>query len=53
MLSFKNNFREPVSGPTHFVGLLLSISALVILVAYAAMQGTTRHIIAFAIFGTG
>jgi hemolysin III len=52
MRSFLNKLREPISGLTHFVGLLLSIAALVLLVTYAAIKGTPWHIVAFAIFGT-
>jgi hemolysin III len=51
MLSLLKKFRDPVSGLTHFVGFLLSIAALVLLVTYSAIQGTTWHIVAFAIFG--
>jgi hemolysin III len=52
MIRFFKKLREPVSGLTHFTGFLFSIVALVLLVTYAAMQGTPWHIIAFAIFGT-
>jgi len=52
MLSFLKKLREPVSGLTHFVGMLLSIAALILLVTYAVSQGTPWHIVAFAIFGT-
>jgi hemolysin III len=52
MRHFFQKLREPVSGLTHFAGLLLSITALVLLVVYAAIEGTPWHIVAFAIFGT-
>jgi hemolysin III len=52
MSSLIKKFRDPVSGLTHFVGFLLSLAALVLLVTYAAIQGTTWHNVAFAIFGT-
>jgi len=52
MKSFLKKLREPVSGLTHFIAFLLSIAALVILVVYAAAEGTPWHIVAFAIFGT-
>jgi hemolysin III len=51
LYSFIKKVRDPVSGITHFTGLLLSIAALVLLVNDAAKQGTTRHIVAFLIFG--
>jgi hemolysin III len=51
MLSLTKKFRDPVSGLTHFIGFLLSLAALVLLVTYASYQGTTWHIVAFAIFG--
>ena len=52
MLPFFSKLREPVSGLTHLAGFLLSVAALVLLITYAAMQGTPWHIVAFAIFGT-
>jgi hemolysin III len=50
--SFVKKIRDPVSGITHFAGLLLSIAALALLIANAANQGTPRHIVAFVIYGT-
>jgi hemolysin III len=52
MSTIFKKFRDPISGLTHFVGFLLSIAALVLLVIYAAIQGTIWHIVAFAFFGT-
>ncbi len=52
MKNFLKKLRDPISGITHLVGFLLSITALVILVVYAATSGTSWHIVAFAIFGT-
>jgi len=52
MQQFLRKLRDPISGLTHFVGLLLSIAALVLLVTYAAIEGTPWHIVAFGIFGT-
>ncbi|RQD75206.1 MAG: hemolysin III family protein [Candidatus Syntrophonatronum acetioxidans] len=43
--------KDPVSGGTHLVGALLSITGLVLLVYYAALQGTPWHIVSFSIFG--
>ena len=42
---------EIVNSTTHGLGVLLSLSALVILVARAARLGTTWHIVSFAVFG--
>jgi len=52
MLAFIKKLRDPVSGLTHFIGFLLSITALVLLVTNAVVQGTVWHIVAFAVFGT-
>ncbi|MCX6122089.1 MAG: hemolysin III family protein [Ignavibacteriales bacterium] len=52
MLSLIKKFRDPVSGLTHFIAFLFSLVALVLLVTNAAIQGTTWHIVAFAVFGT-
>jgi hemolysin III len=49
MKIFKNN--EPMSGLTHFAGLMLSVAALVLMVIAAAKHGTAWHITAFSIFG--
>lgn len=38
---------------THGIGLLLSISGLVLLVVFASIHGTAWHIVSFSIFGTG
>ena len=51
MKQFFQKFRNPVSGLTHFAGVLLSIVALILLETYATIQGTSWHIVAFAIFG--
>jgi hemolysin III len=52
MKQFFQQFRDPVSGLTHFAGFLLSIAAFILLETYAARHGRTWHIVAFAIFGT-
>jgi hemolysin III len=44
-------FREPDNGLTHLAGALLAVAACVVLVRLALQAGTTRHLIAFAIFG--
>jgi hemolysin III len=51
MKQFFQKFRNPISGLTHFAGVLLSITALILLETYATMQGTLWHIVTFAIFG--
>lgn len=43
--------RDPISGLTHFFGLLISIAGLVILVYLAAKRATPWHIVSFSIFG--
>jgi hemolysin III len=52
MKQFFHQFRNPVSGLTHFAGFLLSIAAFILLETYAARYGRTWHIGACAIFGT-
>ncbi|MBI3789197.1 MAG: hemolysin III family protein [Ignavibacteriales bacterium] len=52
LTEFYKKLRDPVSGLTHFIGLLLSIAGLVLLVTYAALEHKPWHIVAFAIFGT-
>lgn len=42
---------EPLSALIHFVGLLASIVALVIMVVLAVMHGTVMHVVGFSIFG--
>jgi hemolysin III len=44
-------FREPDNGLTHVVGALLAVVACVVLVQRALDAGTTRHLVAFGIFG--
>jgi hemolysin III len=45
------NLREPVSGLTHAAGLVLSIVALIQLEMFAVPLGTSRHIVAYTVFG--
>lgn len=42
---------EVVNAITHGIGVLLSVAALVLLVVYAAMNGTAWHVVTFSIFG--
>jgi hemolysin III len=43
--------KDPVSGFTHLAGLFLSVAGLVLLVYYAALYSTVRHIVSFSIYG--
>lgn len=43
---------EPGSAFTHLLGFLLAIAGLVLLVVFAARQGTVWHVVGFTIFGT-
>lgn len=52
MKQFFDQFREPISGFTHFAGMLLSIVALVLLEQNSIKQGTLQQIAAATIFGT-
>ncbi len=36
---------------SHGIGLLLSIAALVLLVVFASLEGTTWHIVSFSVYG--
>jgi len=45
----KQKLREPVSGITHLVGVLLALVALIVLLTKAA--GRTDQLVAFGIFG--
>ncbi|MSR85878.1 hemolysin III family protein [Candidatus Woesearchaeota archaeon] len=42
---------EPLSSLTHFIGLLLSIAALVLMIVFAALYGSAWHIVGVSIFG--
>ena len=46
-----HQFRDPVSGLTHFAGFLLSIAAFILLETYAATHGNALHIVSSTIFG--
>jgi hemolysin III len=43
---------EIFNGITHGIGVLLSITGLVILVYFAAIEGNAWHIVSYSIFGT-
>ncbi|HEY8463010.1 MAG TPA: hemolysin III family protein [Bacillota bacterium] len=44
--------KDPLSGLTHFAGLLLSIAGLVLLLTNPAVSGKPWHLVALTIFGT-
>ena len=45
------NLRDPVSSLTHLAGAILTIPYTAVLIGTAVHQASTRHIIAFAVFG--
>ncbi len=49
----KEFLNEPLSSLIHFIGALLSIAALIVLIALAATKGTAWHVVGFSIFGAG
>ncbi|HBS47030.1 MAG TPA: hemolysin D, partial [Paenibacillus sp.] len=45
--------REEVANAiTHGIGTVLSVAALVLLVVFASLKGTTWHVVSFSIYGT-
>lgn len=50
-MNFFKKLREPVSGLTHLLGVLLSIIGLILLVFQAVQSGNLTHILAFSIYG--
>ncbi|QAR32562.1 hemolysin III family protein [Geovibrio thiophilus] len=44
--------KDPVSGFSHLVGALMSVAALSVLVALAAMNATAWHIVSFSVYGS-
>ena len=50
-MRFRVPFREPINSMTHFAGAALSIVGIVVLLAMAIEDRSTRKIIAFSIFG--
>lgn len=42
---------ERINIVTHAIGLLMSVSALTLLVVFASLKGTVWHIVSFAIYG--
>lgn len=47
------NFRDPVSGLTHFIGVILAVVATVLLVLRSVNPVMPWHIVTFSIFGGG
>lgn len=47
----RRSLREPVNALTHSAGALLSVVGLILLLARALENGSTRQIVAFSIFG--
>jgi hemolysin III len=45
--------KEPISALSHFLGIGLAIAGLVLLVVWAAIDGTAWHVVGFSIFGAG
>lgn len=43
--------KDPFSGLSHLGGAILSVAGLVLLLRYAALLATIKHIVAFSIFG--
>jgi hemolysin III len=43
---------EIANSVTHGIGVLLGVAGLVVLVAFAALYGTARHVVAASVFGT-
>jgi len=50
-ITYYESKEEKLNVITHFIGLLLSIAALVLLVVYSSLYGTVKHIVSFAVFG--
>ena len=55
VLATENNpytfMEEVVNSITHATGILLSIAALVLLIVFASIYGTARHVVSCSIFG--
>ncbi|MFQ6605921.1 MAG: hemolysin III family protein [Fidelibacterota bacterium] len=50
---FYHSLKDPMSGLTHFIGLLLAMVALVVLLIQAIQLQSVWHIVSYAIFGAG
>jgi len=47
------NLREPMNGFTHFIGIILSIIATILLISLSLNPYKPHHLISFLIFGVG
>lgn len=43
--------KEPFNGLSHLAGALLSVAGLSLLVTFAALEASARHVVSFALFG--
>ena len=50
-ITFYESKEEKLNVISHGIGLILSIAALVLLVVYASIYGSSRHILSFSIYG--
>jgi len=51
--NIQNNMdNEPLSSLTHLIGLILSVSGLILLVVFGAINGSVWHVVSFSIFGS-
>ena len=50
-ITFYEKKEEKLNVISHGIGLILSIAALVLLVVYASIYGSTWHIVSFSIYG--
>ncbi len=46
-----SSLKDPISGLTHLIGVILSVIGLILLVYRAAVAGKPWHVVTFAIFG--
>lgn len=50
-LTYYSKTEEKWNILSHFIGLLLSIAALVLLVVFSSLKGEAKHIVSFSIYG--
>ena len=50
-ITFYNKKEEKLNVISHAIGLVLSVIALVLLVVFASLEGSTWHIVSFSIYG--
>jgi hemolysin III len=51
LMMIMRRIKDPVSGWSHFVGVLFGILALVLLVYQSVVRGTPLHTFSFAVYG--